>query len=195
MMKKVILCALCALMGLNSLAQEYPKNELSLTYGGLSIPYVAVSVAGVLGSVITGIATDGDVVLERVGTSGTFGFQYYHNFHRHFGYGAEVIYESCSLKFTDVPPGRVNFLSVMPSMKGRWFQGDVFGMYSRVSAGLCTRVIPLLEWIDEGAPVSVQFGYHVVPVGMSIGSKQLKFIAEIGLGMGPMIGAGVVYGF
>lgn len=195
MMKKVALCFMCVLLGLSSRAQEYPGNEISLTYGGISVPYVAVSVAGIFGSIIASVITDGEVTLEHVGTSGNLSTQYYHNINPHFGFGAEVVYERCSMVFTGQNSTSINFLSIMPSVKGRWFQGQAFGMYSRASLGVSTTIIPIFELIDGTTPLEGGLGYHVVPLGMSFGSKNLKGVCELGIGMGPMASVGLVYGF
>lgn len=194
-MKKSFLSVMCLLVGFHAFAQDYPQNEISVTYGGISLPCFAVGVAGIFGSVIAGSITDGEVVAEDMSTSGNYSAQYYYNINAHFGFGAELVYERCSLTFTGQRPSVLNFVTIMPSVKGRWFQAERFGMYSRASVGICATAIPISQWVPADDPVQAGFAFHVAPFGMAFGSRDLKVIAEVGLGMGPLASIGAVYSF
>lgn len=186
------LCLLLTISG-NGYAQTVSSkcDELSLTYGRVSIPAFAMTLGSVLGVVFTG----GAAKPEHIYSSGAIGLEYFHYFNGKFAVGGSAVYENFHQEWltrtgTDqsgepvYEPGSVSneaFVSVMPAIKFRWFNRTHFGMYSKACAGV------LLQPSSD----SVSFGFQASPLGMEAGSSTVRGFAEFGLGTQGMVLAGV----
>lgn len=202
-MRKVVLGLMCALLCVSAMARErsaaslqvFPENEISISYGAVTFPYIAAGFAGAFGAALVGAASGGSVTLEQISSTGAFSGQYYRMLRPVFGLGVETVFEQCSLLFSGGDANKTQFLSVMPSAKIYYFRRPKAAMYFRGSAGVMLGGDVFTAGESEAPQVSVSFAAHVSPLGLSFGSGALKGLVEVGIGMGPLACLGLQYSF
>lgn len=175
---------------------EFPPNEISLSYGRVSYPEIALTIGGALGAGLSlGTATP-----SRMISTGAISLEYQRYVHSVVAVGAVASYEHYIMRFdkregTDADGNPVytegetqhhNVLGVMPSLKLLWFNRPHFSMYSKVAAGL------LLVVNDKTSP-SVAF--QLSPVCADFGGRLCRGFVDLGFGCQGMVAAGVRFNF
>lgn len=172
-----------------------PVNEISVSYGVISIPSIANVLAGVFGTAFTG----GMAKADKISSTGAISIEYMNYLNSHIAVGGAIVEENTSIIFdsysgkdedgnTEYKEGEeqhYNFLTVMPVVKLPWFYREHFSMYSKLAAGLCVGT-------SNG---DLSFGAQVSPVGMDFGGKAIRGFAELGIGMQGMILGGLRWSF
>lgn len=196
-MKKIIL-SLVILMAANSVlsAQDFEYtgaarpnfNEISVSYGYLTLPHLVTTLGDVLGSVI--VTPIGNEKLAGVRSTGSIGLEYM----RYLGsgrvaFGAVFAYEGMTTTFEDKNDSskqridKDNVLTFMPSVKVMWFNRRNFGMYSRAGLGITASV---------GATATRPFvAVQLSAIGMDFGGQWCRGFVEAGLGTQGVINAGI----
>ena len=172
-----------------------PKNEVSVSYGTLSIPHFANILGGVFGTAFTG----GLAKVDKIATSGAIGIDYMNYLNSHIAVGGSIVEECLTLTFDsyngkdedgnatykDGEDQHNNYVTIMPVAKLPWFYYDHFSMYSKAGAGVCVGT-------NTG---DVTFGMQLSPIGLDFGGKAFRGFAEIGFGMQGFLLAGLRWGF
>ncbi|MCQ2134559.1 MAG: hypothetical protein MJY88_06290 [Bacteroidales bacterium] len=172
-----------------------PRNEVSVSYGTLSVPHVANILGGVFGTAFTG----GLAKVDKIATSGAIGVEYLNYLNSHIAVGGSIVEERLTLNFgsydgkdedgnatyKDGEDQHNNYITIMPTAKLPWFYYDHFSMYSKAGAGICVGT-------DSG---DVTFGMQLSPIGLDFGGKAFRGFAEVGFGMQGFLLAGLRWGF
>lgn len=201
----------------NYVPEQRPANEISVSYGLVSIPDFAFAFGGVMATAFTfGLAAMDDLTV-----TGTFGLEYFHYFNNHVAVGGITTFENCCLKMKSytgkdadgnatynhkLTPHPSYFISLMPEVKLPWFNLPHFGMYSKIAAGAWLQYSPEVVDMVEGSdgqpaqdvtPASSDFGFsaQVNPIGMDFGGRQHRGFLEIGWGLQGLIMGGYRFEF
>lgn len=172
-----------------------PKNEVSVSYGTLSVPHIANILGGVFGTAFTG----GLAKVDKIATSGAIGVEYMNYLNSHIAVGGCLTEECLTLSFDsydgkdedgnatykDGEDQRNNYVTVMPAAKLPWFYYDHVSMYSKAGVGMS---------VNTGSG-DVNFALQVSPVGIDFGGKAFRGFAEVGFGMQGFLLAGLRWGF
>lgn len=190
----------------------FGPDEISLSYGRVSIPGTAYVLGGVFGTVFTlGAATPG-----KIASTGAVGFEYMHHFGKHFALGALATYENIVLRFdyatgeTDAdgkkilregPTGFNHFISLMPALKFPWFCREHVSMYTKLGVGAMFNVTneytyneDTSAW-DRNTDTNWNWAVQASLVGVDFGGDICRGFVEGGFGMQGLVCAGVRFGF
>ncbi len=222
-MKKLVTSFLCSLiLGSQVFAGNYvPEtrldNELSISYGRVTIPSFAFVVGGVLATAFSfGLAE-----MDDYSSTGGISVGYYNYLNNHIAIGCDASFECISLGMkgysgkdesgksmyeNKMDPNRNVFLSVMPGVKLPWFNRKHFSMYSKLNAGAMLQHSPKYEEYKEGtdgqavkevtaAQTSVSFACQIDPIGMEFGNISFRGFLELGVGMEGLMKLGFRYAF
>ena len=222
-MKRILLATIACLalsstlFAGNYVPEQRPENELSVSYGVVSVPAFAFAIGGVFATAFTfGLATMDDMT-----DSGTFGIEYFHFFNNHVAVGGIATFENCCLKMKSytgkdaegkatynnkLTPHPAYFITLMPEVKLPWFNLPHFGMYSKLAAGAWMQYSPEVVDMVEGSdgqptrdvtPSSTDFGFaaQVNPIGMDFGGRQHRGFIELGWGLQGLIMGGYRFAF
>lgn len=198
--------------------QEFPSDEISLSYGRVSIPGFAMTFGSVLGAAFSfGLAAP-----DHIGSTGAIGVEYFHYFNPHVAVGCAGVFEDFHLgwKVYDhkdddgnniYRPGNTShnlFTSLMPAFKWRWLYKEHFSMYSKIGFGGCWQYTPEITTVSTvtdadgsthnetettAASSSFTFSAQLSPIGMEFGGDRFKGFTEIGIGMQGLLVLGVRY--
>ena len=189
-MKKYLLMAAMMVASFSANAQNDDlKNEIGVYYGFGS----ASSISGIIGHGIFGSGQKGAFV-------GPIGLEYFHHISPGVALGAQASYATCSYENTwGGPDDRMNFITVMPSVKFNWHRRDHFGMYSGLSAGISIiseRVQSSNESHYSDKPgTSATFMFNVTALGTEFGGEAFRGFAELGFGEKGILCLGLRYKF
>lgn len=195
-MKKAILI-LSALLIAAPKAQAFeplPQHEVSLQYGYVTAPEIALMFAGIFGTLFT----LGTYSIDEITCTGEITGQYYHNLGERWMVGCAGGYEYANLSFKDKEgnptQSSVNghFMSLLPSAKVYWNNYRHFAMYTKMQVGATMTVMPDTE--QENLSVSdlgCYFSFNLVPAGMEFGGESLRGFAEIGFGTQGIVSIGL----
>lgn len=187
MKRFVILLAALALLSRPSFASvpsaeepSLPANELSVSYGVISVPYLANVFGGILGSAFTfGLAQ-----VDEISSLGSFGVEYKHFVLPYLAVGGCLSVEPTTLSFKangdsePSEPQRNTYFTVMPSVKATWFRRNCVSMYSNLYAGIW---LSTPTAADESTTVG--FSFQLSPICIDLGGKHFRGFAELGFGM------------
>lgn len=191
-MKRAITFAvalLAAVLGVNAEEYETPKNEIAVGVGVGSHPYIGVA----FGSAFAEAFDDGSD-----SGIGAYGVTYLHNLSKHIAVGATGVYEYMSQKDGDGKKTSESFVTIMPTARAYWFRSKMFGMYSRLAAGVS---LSMYEDYKDGSTTEVEdksealLAFHVSPVSFEVGSSRFSGFVELGYGYQGFVNAGVKLGF
>ncbi len=197
-MRRLFILSLIVILAQGANAQfETKKNDLSLSYGVVTIAQVIDVVSDIAGEVFT----LGNVTTKNREFSGAIGLQYAYQPVRWFGIGAAAVFERSTadvyqhdeLKGTT----KVNYFTLMPIAKFNWFDFKVFGMYSKLGAGYTFRNSETnnIETAETDKSNSDMVAFQFSPVCMQIGTPSIRAFAELGVGSQGILNVGVRYRF
>lgn len=174
-----------------------PANEISISYGGLSLPHMANIFGGILGTGLSG----GYSKLDKASTVGAICLEYQRHLGRHIAVGGCIVEETVMLTF-DKKTGETEsgepiyeegdrqcntFLTLMPSVKIPWFYREHVSMYSGFALG---------AWYNpNGGSSKFGFAGHVSAVGVDAGNSAVRAFAEIGFGFKGLALIGIRFSF
>lgn len=198
-MKKSILAIAMLLIsaaGINASAQEFEYtgaarpnfNEISVSYGYITLPYIGVLMGDILGSVI--VSPLSNEKLGNVSSTGAIGLEYMRYLASgRASFGAMVAYEGLNTVFVDkndaskVRKENEHAITLMPSAKVVWFNRKGFGMYSRAGVGVTMMMLP--------KSVNFMAAVQINPVGMDFGGSRVRGFIEAGFGTQGVVNAGI----
>lgn len=194
-MKKIcILAALLCSTVFNAPAQE--KNEISVGYG--TVPNSSLL------SMFTGLT----VISSSLGTvkytdwkcTGAFSAEYFHRVSPRFSVGGAAVYVRSSRDILILKniegEAKVNFFTLMPSVKYEWLQKKDISLYSKAAAGITLRSEKQsCTGADEFTGNDIFPNVQVSLLRVEAGGLSLRGFAEIGYGEQGMVMAGLRYRF
>lgn len=178
-----------------------PKQEVSISAGAASIPWMALKISGTLINFFTLDHMD----VSDMSDPGAFTLEYTrHTASKHLAYGASLSVENahinCRIKnkkdengismYGDPFPTNMLFASAMAMGKLIWFDKEHVSMYTKGALGLCL-IDPSAKLLNS----TVTLAFQVSPVCLEVGSQQFRGFAELGLGVQGLIQGGVKYSF
>lgn len=196
-MKKVIAVLIgLALLGTPSLrAQQFnggPKNDLSASYGYITIPQFAITLGGVLGTAFS----FGYANLEEILSTGSIQLEYLHRTNNWLWIGGCVSGEKDTLVMSTKDSdgnvtGKNNSDLITANLcftaKANWLRRRKMAMYTRLSAGAFTT---FGEDENKLSP-SIQLSL----LGLEAGGENFRGFIEVGAGMHGILSGGFKYLF
>lgn len=197
-MKKLLSAALAAIIAFAAssaecMAQEYPANEIALSYSMGTVPETAMIFGTVMGSFFSlGAWEVDDIVIP-----GALSIEYFHGMNKTFSIGClatvDAMFGNSYLTIDDVREKdgtfRSTFVSVMPAVKAAWFRHPKFSMYSKMAVGPTVCIMPEDDLKDLEA--SLGWCFHIAPVGMEFGGGDWRAFLEAGWGVQGFLNIGV----
>ena len=166
-------------------------DEISLSYGMVTVPDLANVLVAVFGTIFTmGLAKP-----DKLDCLGAVNIGYYHWLSGMFAVGGEGSFERIRLTFKqgDRENPNTNFdtyVSLMPSVKGMWLNRQHWGVYSKLSLGGMMHYRPAADYLDgEGNTVhnpsktEFYFACQCSPVGFEFGGNHWWGFIESGFGV------------
>lgn len=203
-MKKIVFSILL-LLAFTFRSNAQKAEEISLQYGRVSIPAIAMTTGAVFGIVFTG----GAASLDKICTSGAITAEYFHFFNKHLTVGGAVTVEDVILhwkkktgekdengKSIYVPSTTTNdvFMCVLPEFKYRWLAKEHFGMYSKVGFGamfVLTNDSGSSSESSNDPSSNVSIAFQANPIGIEAGNQRVRGFVELGYGVQGMLMGGV----
>lgn len=171
---------------------EFPANEISLSYGYITVPHIAYAFGGIFGTAFSlGLAK-----VSEINSTGAVALDYQRYVCRSVAVGAVLAYENCAIRFdsSDGEGGTIegerqnsSIISIMPAAKFQWFNCRNVGMYSKLAAGAMMSISK-----DSS---SVGFAFQLSPVCIDFGGCACRGFLEAGLGSQGLVQAGIRYCF
>ncbi len=194
-----------------------PNNELSVSYGRVTIPSFAFFLGGVLGTAFSfGLAA-----MDEYSTTGCISAGYYNYLNNHIAIGCDASFECVSLSMkgysgkdesgkatyeNKMDPNLNTFLAVMPGVKLPWFNRKRLSIYSKLNAGAMMQFTPeTIEYKESAdghpepdliaAKSSITFACQIDPIGMEFGGTSFRGFLEAGIGMEGLVKLGLKRSF
>lgn len=169
---------------------DTPKNEISLSYGTLTLLQFESGLSGILGTGFSG----GLLILESISGYGAINLSYLRSVNGWLALGTDFSAEFLSMTFKAKETGnkresKTAAFTPMATAKANWLRREHFGMYSRLSAG----AMFMHEKVDN--KVLTSFAFQASPVGMEFGGFSFRGFVELGFGSQGCILGGVKYRF
>lgn len=183
MLKKVLLMAAVALLGLPGLAHaQLGRGEISVGYGVAPVTDWIDAYSDKLLDVL-------DMKDASMDSWGGVSVNYTFRIVGGLGVGATFVYSGNNQRLAGKKIS-TDYYSIMPHLKMRWLNLRILSLYSRVGVGLT-----FTESSGEGQSESArQWAFQVSPIGVEIGGKVAAY-AEAGIGtMGSLV-AGLRFRF
>lgn len=219
-MKKLFACLAALALCCSAFAQktfvsnqgfEIPANEVSLSYGRVSIPSFAYTFGGIFGAAFG----FGSIKPEQMYSVGAISAEYMRYVHPHVAVGGGLTYEIYNLTFshkvgTDEggnaiykadKPSLNHIVSIMPAVKFPWFSYPHVSMYSKVAGGFMVIHNPGYTAEKDGktetkdASTQVNWAMQATPIGVDFGGTNFRGFVDLGVGMQGLIIAGLRYNF
>lgn len=180
-----------------------PVNELSISYGGITLPDIAMSLGGAFATVFTfGLGKMSDMSF-----SGAFEAEYLHYVTPRIAVGAAAGYEHITMTMdtyngkdengnSQYAPGKkdhISFIHLMPEIKASWFYTPRVSMYSKAAIGVAVSTDA-----DESVKESVDnfcWALQLTPIGIDFGGRSFRGFAELGGGFQGLLVGGLRYSF
>lgn len=187
-MKKILLMAVAALMAtVNVSAQEGydTKHEIGISYGFGSNSDIINGFGGGLGKALGGARSENRVRF------GALSAEYFYHVSEVIGVGGILSYarykEDVYWRSDDTKSGvdKLNYFTIMPSVKFNWLRKDHFGMYSKLAAGASLSNIKSESEnknSESGTENKVHFNWQASLIGIEAGGSRLRGFAELGFG-------------
>lgn len=216
MKKQIISILLCVVTGFQASAEGYvpydrQANEISASYGILSVPSLVMAFGGIIGTGITG----GLAVIDDIESSGSFSLGYYRYLNNHIAVGCELGYEKLVLTmktrsgedasgspvYKSGDKDWIHVATIMPGAKFPWFNFKNCGLYSKVNIGLSihnnndSSDSANEEQQDDDPAAPVGFAVQLTPFGVDFGGDLFRGFVEAGFGFQGMIVGGVRFAF
>ena len=192
-MKKFVALLLCLTFAFGGYAKnDHDKNELTLTYGQITVPQFAYLFGGVLGAAFS----LGHFTFDNTRLVGAAGLEYVHYVNNWLGFGGLVLCDymsadaySVASDGTKTPNGKYKFgfASAMPVMKFAWLNRAHVGLYSKLAAG----VGYVFDNGSEDPKSNFTFSGQLTPIGFEFGGESFRGFLEAGLGMQGLVCGGV----
>lgn len=176
MLKKVLLMAAVALLGLPGLAHaQLGRGEISVGYGVAPVTDWIDAYSDKLLDVL-------DMKDASMDSWGGVSVNYTFRIVGGLGVGATFVYSGNNQRLAGKKIS-TDYYSIMPHLKMRWLNLRILSLYSRVGVGLT-----FTESSGEGQSESArQWAFQVSPIGVEIGGKVAAY-AEAGIGtMGSLV--------
>lgn len=183
MLKKVLLMAAVALLGLPGLAHaQLGRGEISVGYG-------VAPVTDWIDAYIDKLLDVLDMKDASMDSWGGVSVNYTFRIVGGLGVGATFVYSGNNQRLAGKKIS-TDYYSIMPHLKMRWLNLRILSLYSRIGVGLT-----FTESSGEGQSESArQWAFQVSPIGVEIGGKVAAY-AEAGIGtMGSLV-AGLRFRF
>ena len=170
MLKKVLLMAAVALLGLPGLAHaQLGRGEISVGYGVAPVTDWIDAYSDKLLDVL-------DMKDASMDSWGGVSVNYTFRIVGGLGVGATFVYSGNNQRLAGKKIS-TDYYSIMPHLKMRWLNLRILSLYSRVGVGLT-----FTESSGEGQSESArQWAFQVSPIGVEIGGKVAAY-AEAGIG-------------
>lgn len=168
------------------------KNEISASYGTLTLVQFVSGMAGAFGTAFSG----GNVTLEKLDGYGSVSLAYYRAVNKWLSIGTDIAAEYVSMTFKNKnseerTKNATLVFSPMFTMKGNWLRRNHFGLYSRIAAGAMFMDTPgASENKLQVVPTA-----QVSPVGVEFGGSGFRGFVEMGLGAQGVLVGGLKYRF
>ena len=176
MLKKVLLMAAVALLGLPGLAHaQLGRGEISVGYGVAPVTDWIDAYSDKLLDVL-------DMKDASMDSWGGVSVNYTFRIVGGLGVGATFVYSGNNQRLAGKKIS-TDYYSIMPHLKMRWLNLRILSLYSRIGVGLT-----FTESSGEGQSESArQWAFQVSPIGVEIGGKVAAY-AEAGIGtMGSLV--------
>jgi len=189
MKKSVILGFSLACLMLSGQAQTSLKNELQLSYGLVSVPFMIEQTGNVLFTIFTLGLYDRP---DKISSTGVINFGYYYALSNRVSIGTDYGWEKLTLEWTDNQPEEnesftVNVNSIMGGLKYRYLIRPDYGLYGKVNLGVN------MHSRSKETQYDLQFSnlaYQISPIGVYFGDKFQGF-CELGLGYRGLLNFGI----
>lgn len=171
-------------------AQDYPKHELSLSYGIFTDNEIAETVGGVLGTVFTA----GAVQMNNYSFSGAVSVEYAYHVSKVLAFGGAFCYERATMDIVmanaKVGVTYDNYYTVMPIGKANWANWESVRLYSKLGLGVTVDAYRQSSAGERHYNHDVNFAFQFSPIGIEIG-RRVNFFAEGGFGVQGIVQAGM----
>lgn len=201
-MKKYLIMAAAAIMtavSVNAQSVEYPKNEISVSYGYLSNSQWIDGFETIFSSIF-GERYDEDS--EKF--IGPIAITYFHHVKDWIAVGAMGVYGHSSKDVVDgskaiVGTGKNTYITIMPAVKLDWYRREHVGMYSKLALGATYRSESLKFNANSnrtnGDESSFHFNWQATVFGIEVGSPNVRGFFEGGVGEQGLASVGIRYKF
>lgn len=180
----------------------YTHNEISTSYGvsliGSSISVLAnyLNMAGKIAD-ITGFSDGDNIRVKSGGSKGVINLGYAYQINKTWQFGGAFGFNRMSLILSDntgsLPAMQANLFTILSTAQANWFRtkNDMFGMYSKLGAGVMITNAKLMDETPDPIPVNKVFpAAHLTAVGLEVGRGFRGFL-ELGLGMQGIVQMGI----
>jgi len=195
-MKKLLVVLMSlAIVGAPSLqARQYnegPRNDISASYGFITISQFAMAFGGVLGAAFSG----GQAAPDDILSTGSLQLEYLHRSNNWLWMGFNVSGEKDTLVMTTKDSdgnvtGKSNSDLITGNLcltaKANWLRRKRMAMYSRLSGGVFTTF---------GEETNLAPSFQISPIGIEAGGQNFRGFIEIGVGMHGILSGGFKYLF
>ena len=196
-MKKFVAILLCLTVVFGAYAKnDKDRNEISITYGQVTLPQFAYVMGGVLGVAFS----LGHFTFENSRMLGSAGIEYVHYVNNWLGFGGAVMCDYMTADAFSVdgdgnktPNGKYNlgYVSAMPVVKFAWFNRPHVGLYSKLGFGAGMA----FSDGDSNPADNVSFSGQVTPLGFDFGGESFRGFIEAGVGMQGLVNGGIRWQF
>lgn len=166
------------------------KNEISASYGVLTLLQVEYGLSGIFETVFSG----GLIQIDHLRGHGAFSLSYYRAVNSWLSVGADFAIEHVSMTYhvkdsQETKETSETAFSPMLTLKCNWLRRAHFGMYSRLSAGAMFMKSP------ASGTVRPAFTLQASPIGAEFGGTALRGFVEGGFGAQGCIMGGLRFRF
>ena len=192
-MKKIVALLLCLTFAFGAYAKnDEDKNELTLTYGQVTVPQFAYLFGGALGAVFS----LGHFTFDNAHMPGAVGVEYVHYVNNWLGFGGLALCDYMTADAYSVdsdgnktPNGKYQFgfASAMPVVKFAWLNRAHVGLYSKLACG----VGYVFGNGSDNPGDNITLAAQLTPIGFEFGGRSFRGFLEAGVGMQGLVCGGL----
>ena len=194
--------AVSAFIGMPAQAQEEvkePRHEIAVSYGVMPNS-IWIDVFSKIGAGIFGESSKNDHYV------GPLSLEYYYHTSPLVGVGAVAVFANNNedaFRNEQIKNHRLrSYYTLMPSVKFNWLRKDIWGLYSKVAAGVSIARFSDQAYNENGKLTGeknitndVFFNFQASLIGAEVGNQQVRGFAELGIGEQGIALAGVRFKF
>ena len=176
-----------------------PRHEIAVSYGAMPNS-IWIDIFSKIGAGIFGESSKNDHYV------GPLGLEYYYHTSPLVGVGAVAVFASNNedaFRKERLESHRLrSYFTFMPSVKFNWLRKDIWGLYSKVAAGVSIARFSDQDYNENGKLTGekditndVFFNFQASLIGAEVGNQHVRGFAELGIGEQGIALAGVRFKF